>query len=99
MALVFLLTGEKESYVFGLTRDGFEWRRIPVSSQALTQKVAAFRRGLDVDALSRGLQRVDCTQGDADKRGLSRPECGQVLAKECEEAEKRGVGAGGMHLA
>jgi hypothetical protein len=26
-----------------------------------------------------------------DKRGLSRVECGQVLAKECEEAERRGL--------
>jgi CHAT domain-containing protein len=30
--------------------------------------------------------------GEADKRGLSRIECGQVLAKECEGAEKRGLG-------
>ena len=32
--------------------------------------MAAFRRGLDVDALARGLQRAECTQAEADKRGL-----------------------------
>jgi tetratricopeptide (TPR) repeat protein len=90
-ALVFLLTGDKESYIFALTRDGSEWKTIALGSKALEQKVAAFRRGLDVDALHRGLERVECTQAEADKRGLSRIECGQALAKECEEAEKRGL--------
>ena len=90
-ALVFFLTGDEESYVFALTRDGFDWKGIPLGAEALAQKVAAFRRGLDVDALHRGLERVECTQAAADKRGLSRVECGQVLAKECEEAEKRGL--------
>jgi CHAT domain-containing protein/Tfp pilus assembly protein PilF len=90
-ALIFFLTGEKESYVFALTRDGFEWKTIPFGPNAPEQKVAAFRRGLDVDALRRGLARMECTQAEADKRGLSRIECGQVLAKECGEAEKRGL--------
>ena len=90
-ALVFWLVGEKETYVFALTRDGFEWRTIPVSGEALAPKVAAFRRGLDVDALRRGLQRVECTQSEAEKRGLSRAECGYVVAKECEEASLRGL--------
>jgi CHAT domain-containing protein len=78
-------------YVFALTRDGFDWKAIPVGGQALAEKVAVFRRGLNVDALRRGLERLECTQADADKRGLSRVECGQVLAKECEEAERRGL--------
>jgi CHAT domain-containing protein len=34
---------------------------------------------------------LECTQIEADKRGLSRVECGQVLATECQEAEKRGL--------
>ena len=29
-ALVFLLTGDKESYVFALTREAFEWKTIPL---------------------------------------------------------------------
>jgi CHAT domain-containing protein/Tfp pilus assembly protein PilF len=55
-ALVFWLTGRKhwETYIFALTRDGFEWRTIPLGADALEQKVAAFRRGLDVDSLRRG---------------------------------------------
>ena len=96
-ALVFWLAGEKESYVFALTRDGFEWKTIPLGADALAQKVAAFRRGLDVDALRRGLQRVECTQAEADKRGLSRVECGRVVAKECEEAEHARPRARGLH--
>jgi CHAT domain-containing protein/Tfp pilus assembly protein PilF len=92
-ALVFWLAGDKhwELYVFALTRDRLEWRTIPVGTKALAEKVSQFRRGLDVDALRRGLERVECTQAEADKRGLSRIECGHVLAKECEEAQKRGL--------
>jgi CHAT domain-containing protein/tetratricopeptide (TPR) repeat protein len=90
-ALLFWLVGNKESYVFALTREAFEWKTIPLGAPVLSEKVTAFRHGLDVDALRRGLERVDCTQAEADKRGLSRVECGQALAKECEEAEKRGL--------
>jgi CHAT domain-containing protein len=90
-ALMFFLLGDKESYVFALTREGFEWRTVALGGDALARKIAAFRRGLDVDALQRGLERLQCTQAEADKRGLSRIECGQALAKECEEAEKRGL--------
>jgi tetratricopeptide (TPR) repeat protein len=90
-ALLFWLANSKESYVFALTRDGSDWKSIPLGAEALAQKVAAFRRGLDVDVLHRGLERLECTQIEADKRGLSRVECGQVLAKECQEAEKRGL--------
>jgi CHAT domain-containing protein len=90
-ALVLFSAGGKESYVFALTRDGFDWEAIPVGERALAEKVAAFRRGLNVDDLHRGLERLECTQIEADKRGLSRVECGQVLAKECEEAQRRGL--------
>jgi tetratricopeptide (TPR) repeat protein len=90
-ALVFFLPGEGESHVFALTRQGLEWRTIALGADALVQKVAAFRRGLEVEAVRRGLERVECTQADPDKRGLSRTECGQVVAKECEEANKRGL--------
>jgi CHAT domain-containing protein/tetratricopeptide (TPR) repeat protein len=50
-ALVFFLTGEKQSYVFALTAEGFEWRTIPLTAKQLSDKVAAFRRGLDVNVL------------------------------------------------
>jgi len=48
-ALVFFLAADKESYVFALTREGFDWRTIPIGANELAGKVAAFRRGLDVD--------------------------------------------------
>ena len=47
-ALVFLQTGDNESYVFALTRDGFEWHTIASGRNALSSAVAALRRGLDV---------------------------------------------------
>jgi CHAT domain-containing protein len=90
-ALVSFSASAKESYVFALTRQGFDWKTIPLGGQALSDKVAVFRRGLDVDALHRGLARTECTQREAEKRGLSRVECGQALAKDCKQAEKRGL--------
>jgi CHAT domain-containing protein/Tfp pilus assembly protein PilF len=47
-ALVFFLTGDKESYVFALTRGGFDWHPIGIDVENLSQKVAAFRSGLDL---------------------------------------------------
>jgi tetratricopeptide (TPR) repeat protein/CHAT domain-containing protein len=51
--LVFLLTGDKESYVFALTRESFDWHTIPIGAKDLSARVAAFRRGLDVEELRR----------------------------------------------
>jgi CHAT domain-containing protein/tetratricopeptide (TPR) repeat protein len=51
-ALVIFLPGDAENYAFALTREGFEWKAIALGSQALSQKVAEFRRGLDVEAVS-----------------------------------------------
>jgi CHAT domain-containing protein len=48
-ALVFWLAGDKESHVFALTREGSEWKTIAFGAEDLSKKVAAFRRGLDVD--------------------------------------------------
>ena len=52
-ALVFVLPAESASQVFGLTREGFEWRTIPLGAKELAEKIAAFRRGLDVAAVDR----------------------------------------------
>jgi CHAT domain-containing protein len=90
-ALVFWLTGKKESYVFALTREGLVWKTIPIGANVLADKITTFRRGLDVEALHRGLVRTDCTQAEAGKRGVSRAECGRVVARECEEASMRGL--------
>jgi CHAT domain-containing protein len=91
-ALAFFLGGEKESYVFALTRDDFVWKVIPLGAQALAEKVTAFRVGLDVEALSRGLERVECTPAEADRRGLSRSECNKALATDCAQASADGRG-------
>ena len=51
-ALLLFALADKESYVFALTRQGFDWKRIPLGAEALSRQVAAFRRGLDVSHLS-----------------------------------------------
>ena len=54
-ALVFFLAGPEESYAFALTREGFEWRTISLGEKNMAAKVAAFRRGLDVDELTKSV--------------------------------------------
>jgi CHAT domain len=54
-ALVFFLVGAKESHVFALTRQRFEWRTISLGEKNMAAKVAAFRRGLDVDELTKSV--------------------------------------------
>jgi CHAT domain-containing protein len=51
--LVFFLTGPNESYVFALTREGFEWHTIPLDEKNLAAKTVALRRGLDIDDLKK----------------------------------------------
>jgi CHAT domain-containing protein len=46
--MVLFAVAEKETYVFALTRDNFDWKPVPLGVEALSQKVAAFRRGLDI---------------------------------------------------
>jgi tetratricopeptide (TPR) repeat protein/CHAT domain-containing protein len=55
-ALVFFLAGDAESYVFALTRDGFDWKVIPLGGDVLAQKIAAFRRGLDIDEINKAIK-------------------------------------------
>jgi CHAT domain-containing protein/tetratricopeptide (TPR) repeat protein len=50
-ALLLYAAGEKESYVFAVARQSAAWKQIALGTAALSEKVAAFRRGLDVDAL------------------------------------------------
>jgi CHAT domain-containing protein/Tfp pilus assembly protein PilF len=50
-ALVLLLTGDKESYVFALTANEFDWHTIPIGGGDLTAEIEKFREGLDVDRL------------------------------------------------
>jgi CHAT domain-containing protein/tetratricopeptide (TPR) repeat protein len=43
------------SYVFCITRDGFDWAPVPVGGEALERAVAALRDGLDVDRVQTAL--------------------------------------------
>lgn len=56
-ALVLFAIGDKQSFVIALTRDDVDWKQIPLGTEAMAKKVAAFRRGLQVgiegDAKSR----------------------------------------------
>jgi CHAT domain-containing protein/Tfp pilus assembly protein PilF len=51
-AMVVFSVADHESYVFVLTREGFDWKPLPLGAEALSQKVAAFRRGLNVASAS-----------------------------------------------
>jgi CHAT domain-containing protein/Tfp pilus assembly protein PilF len=51
-AMVLFAVADKESYVFALTREAVDWKPLPLGAEALSQKVAAFRRGLDVGKAS-----------------------------------------------
>jgi CHAT domain-containing protein len=50
-ALVLFASGDKETYAFAVTRTAVATKVIPLGAQALSSRVAAFRRGLDVEAL------------------------------------------------
>jgi CHAT domain-containing protein len=53
-ALLLYAPGNRDSsYVFALTRKAATWQRIALGADALGEKVAAFRHGLDVDQLRR----------------------------------------------
>jgi tetratricopeptide (TPR) repeat protein len=45
-AMVLFALADKESFVLALTRDEFDWQRIALGADALSQKVAVLRRGL-----------------------------------------------------
>ena len=55
-ALVFIQLGYAKSYVFAVTRDNIHWATIPLDAKQLAEKVAGFRRGLNVEDLSRAIQ-------------------------------------------
>jgi CHAT domain-containing protein/tetratricopeptide (TPR) repeat protein len=51
-AMVLFAVADKESYVIAITRERFDWKPLPSGAEALSNKVAAFRRGLNVAAAS-----------------------------------------------
>jgi len=54
-ALVFLLSGEKASEAFAVTRETATWRSIASTESQFSQRVLDFRRGLDIDEFERSL--------------------------------------------
>ncbi|NVO13561.1 MAG: CHAT domain-containing protein [Rhodoplanes sp.] len=51
-AMVLFALGDKESFVIALTRDNVDWQTVPLGAGAVTEKVVAFRRGLDLGRTS-----------------------------------------------
>ncbi|HEY2245977.1 MAG TPA: CHAT domain-containing tetratricopeptide repeat protein [Bradyrhizobium sp.] len=51
-AMVLFALADRDSYAIALTRDGFDWKRIPFGADAMSQKVSAFRRGLHIGQAS-----------------------------------------------
>jgi CHAT domain-containing protein len=51
--LVVWLIGETESYVFAVTKEKFDWRSIALSREALSEKVATLRRGVNFAELQK----------------------------------------------
>lgn len=51
-AMVQFAVTEVASYVIAVTRDSFDWKPIPHGAEALSRKIAAFRRGLDLGKAS-----------------------------------------------
>jgi len=54
-ALVFFLVGANDSWVFAVTREGVDGRTISLGEENVSARVAAFRRGLDVDELTKSV--------------------------------------------
>jgi CHAT domain-containing protein/Tfp pilus assembly protein PilF len=55
-ALVLFASGDDETYVFAVNGKAAAAKVIPLGAAALSEKVAAFRRGLDVEALRQSAQ-------------------------------------------
>src|SRR5262249_53349889 len=51
-AMVMFAVADKESFAFAVTRENFDWKPLPLGAEALSQKIAAFRRGLDLAGLA-----------------------------------------------
>jgi hypothetical protein len=51
-AMVLFAVADKESHVIAITRERVDWQPLPSGAAALSNKVAAFRRGLNVAAAS-----------------------------------------------
>ncbi len=53
--VTFAQAGDRQSYVFAITSNGFQWAPISLGGPRLAQKVAAFREGLDIDRINEAI--------------------------------------------
>jgi hypothetical protein len=56
--MVLFSIADDEGYVFALRREGFDWKPLPAGAEVLSQNVAAFRRGLDVEKVGNAQMRL-----------------------------------------
>jgi len=63
-ALVFWLPVEKETFVFALTKNKFDWKTIPIGAEQLSQKIAKFRVGLNPEKFEQSLREGNPQQFD-----------------------------------
>src|SRR5690606_8842725 len=49
-ALILWIASEDQTELFAVTRESAHWHSLPITKTALEEKVAAFRRGLTVEA-------------------------------------------------
>jgi CHAT domain-containing protein len=54
--LLFWLPGDKESYVFAATQQSFAWKTIPVGAKDLSDGVANFRQGLNLQEVQASIR-------------------------------------------
>ncbi|GLS46954.1 hypothetical protein GCM10007884_49540 [Methylobacterium brachythecii] len=84
-AMVVLLTGTPDSFVFAITREGVSWRKLPLDAEAISEKVAAFRRGLDLVEFQRSgsdpAARFDLGRAHALYETLLGPVAGTIAGK------------------
>ena len=54
--------GRREGkFCIAITREGFDWKPLPLGAEALSQKIAAFRRGLDLAEAARPPENPACS--------------------------------------
>ena len=55
-AILVYLVGDRGSFVWALSQNGFAWERLPLDTKTLGEKVVRMRRGLDVVELQKGAE-------------------------------------------
>ena len=61
-ALVLVVFGDEQGFAWAITREGMQWQKIPLGTNALAEKVQTLRCGLDASNWSDAARRDRCTQ-------------------------------------